>query len=117
MLKKIIPKAQQIKYLLANRNFVSVKTAILLLSPQVARCADVLSSYVICILLLLLVVIIYILRMMTTHQRIGLPVIITGKERPTCRVRIKRGYGCGTERIEGADMRIKRGEDVIFHLI
>ena len=26
-----------------------------------------------------------------------------------CRVRIKRGHGCGTERIDGADMRIKRG--------
>ena len=35
--------------------------------PQVARCAAVLSSYVICI---------YILRMMTTQQRIGLPVIL-----------------------------------------
>ena len=28
------------------------------------------------------------------------------------RVRIKRGYGCGTERIDGADMRIKRGADM-----
>ena len=27
-------------------------------------------------------------------------------------VRIKRGYGCGTERIDGADMRIKRGADM-----
>ena len=28
------------------------------------------------------------------------------------RVRIKRGYGCGTERIDGTDMRIKRGADM-----
>ena len=27
-------------------------------------------------------------------------------------VRIKRGYGCGTERIDGTDMRIKRGADM-----
>ena len=31
------------------------------------------------------------------------------RERPTVGVRIKRGYGCGTERIDGTDMRIKRG--------
>ena len=30
----------------------------------------------------------------------------------TGRVRIKRGYGCGTERIDGTDMRIKRGADM-----
>ena len=28
------------------------------------------------------------------------------------RVRIKRGYGCGMERIDGTDMRIKRGADM-----
>ena len=27
-------------------------------------------------------------------------------------VRIKRGYGFGTERIDGTDMRIKRGADI-----
>ena len=27
-------------------------------------------------------------------------------------VRIKRGYGCGAERIDGTDMRIKRGADM-----
>ena len=27
-------------------------------------------------------------------------------------VRTKRGYGCGTERIDGADMRIKCGADM-----
>ena len=27
-------------------------------------------------------------------------------------VRIKRGYGCGTERIDGTDMRIKREADM-----
>ena len=27
-------------------------------------------------------------------------------------VRIKHGYGCGTERIDGTDMRIKRGADM-----
>ena len=31
---------------------------------------------------------------------------------PRDRVRIKRGYGCGTERIDGTDMRIKRGADM-----
>ena len=31
---------------------------------------------------------------------------------PLRRVRIKRGYGCGTERIDGMDMRIKRGADM-----
>ena len=28
------------------------------------------------------------------------------------RVRIKRGYGCGMERIDGTDMSIKRGADM-----
>ena len=28
------------------------------------------------------------------------------------RVRIKRGYGCGTERIDGTDMRLTRGADM-----
>ena len=27
-------------------------------------------------------------------------------------VSIKRGYGCGTERIDGMDMRIERGADM-----